>query len=324
MFQKQPFFVWIGLGLFLMASQVRAAEPVRIAKWKDDKPAAFMLLFDDSMTSHVKYVVPELLKRKMIGTFYVNPGGGGWAVQRKAWEKDLPAAGMVYANHTLTHKGVRDVAQAHEEIGQCNDAIHRVMGHRKPTLVSFGTPGVAAGAWNLTPQQQAEVLKKHQLIQRPDVNGRFAAIHLKTTADMIAIVDGALKKGSLDFVAFHGVGGEWLKIELPAFIELIDHLAAQRNKLWITDPISAHQYETQLATAKVVVIRRDAKQVDLKLTTDADVELYDQPMTLVVQVPTAWKSCTAVQGSNRQRLKPEKGVVLVDAVPDGTPIEIKP
>ena len=57
--------------LILCASAWSADGPgaTRVAKWKDDKQAAFILMFDDSCQSHVKNAIPELVKRKMVGTF---------------------------------------------------------------------------------------------------------------------------------------------------------------------------------------------------------------------------------------------------------------
>ena len=40
----------------------------RIAKWKDDKQAAFMLMFDDSCATHVKNAIPA--------THAAGPGSG--------------------------------------------------------------------------------------------------------------------------------------------------------------------------------------------------------------------------------------------------------
>ncbi len=65
--------------LLLTAGPASAADepgPTRIARWKDDKACAFILMFDDSMPSHVKHVVPELTERGPTGTFYVNQGTG--------------------------------------------------------------------------------------------------------------------------------------------------------------------------------------------------------------------------------------------------------
>ena len=89
-------------------------------------------MFDDSMPSHVKNVVPELKKRGLGATFYVNPGKGEWAAFKTAWEKDIPATpGMEYGNHTHTHQGIVSMENGEQEIARCNDAIAKVFPDRK-------------------------------------------------------------------------------------------------------------------------------------------------------------------------------------------------
>src|SRR4051812_10994194 len=113
-FHLTPFWLIVFAGCLCLGSHTLGEEKAddigkaRIARWKDDKKAAFLLMFDDSIPSHIKVVYPELQKRGFIGTFFVNPGRGEWQPFRDQWEKELPAAGMVYANHTMTHQGVRD------------------------------------------------------------------------------------------------------------------------------------------------------------------------------------------------------------------------
>src|SRR3954463_7310943 len=150
--------------MFLSSFMLHAADTngsTRIAKWKDDKKAAFMLFFDDSMPSHVKNVVPELKARGLTATFYVNPGKGEWQLFKEKWEKEIPAAGMEYGNHTFTHKGVKDMADAEQEFGKCNEVILGIHPDRKsPRLISFGIPGVAKGAWNISDAQMKELYQK--------------------------------------------------------------------------------------------------------------------------------------------------------------------
>jgi hypothetical protein len=86
-----------------------------ILKWKDGRRAVFMLEFDDSCESHVKFVIPELKKRNMVGTFYVNPGNGPFKKYLQAWEKEIPGMGMEYGNHTFTHVGALSVAEWDQE-----------------------------------------------------------------------------------------------------------------------------------------------------------------------------------------------------------------
>ena len=50
-----------------------AVTDSQVANWKDNKTAAFLLMFDDGLNSAYQVAKPELLKRNMIATFYVNP-----------------------------------------------------------------------------------------------------------------------------------------------------------------------------------------------------------------------------------------------------------
>lgn len=298
-----------------------AEESVRIAKWKDDKKAAFALMFDDSMTVHIKNVLPELKKRNLVGTFYVNPGSGQFKAYKGAWEKDIPAAGGVLANHTFTHKGAKTPENLEEEITQANDVIRAI--DPKATLISFGIPGVKQGDWAVTKEQLADALKKHKLLLRPETGGHWGQINHKTGPALIAHIDKGLASGSFEFCAFHGVGGEWLSIDLPPFIELLDALVAKREQLWITDTISAQKYETERATAKVGVEKKGA-ELHISVKCDADAALYNQPLTVVAKVPADWKKCQAIQGASKTEVTVTNGQAMFDVLPNGEAVVLKP
>ena len=316
----------IAVALTLFVSSAFAEQPgaTRVAKWKDDKKAALMLMFDDSAPTHVKLVFPELKARNMIATFYVNPGSGGWAGFKNAWEKEIPAAGMEYGNHTMTHKGARDVPNAEEEIGKCNDVIMQLFTGTKPRLISYGQPGVAKGAWNITDAQLKEILVKDHLIHRPSVDGRFAFIHLKTVDAMVHIMDSAIEKGTAECVLFHGVGGDWLTFPLAGFKEFLDKIVENREKLWITTHIAEHKYETERDSAEATVQESSAKQIRIELKCKADPQLYDAPLTLVTQVPPAWKKCEVAQGTKKTTVTAADGAIKYDALPGGETISIHP
>src|SRR3954470_19259896 len=73
-----------------------AAGETRVARWQDDKAACFLLMFDDSWPSAWQVAVPELVKRGMIGTFYICPGKGEYKKFAKKWEEEVWKQGMVY------------------------------------------------------------------------------------------------------------------------------------------------------------------------------------------------------------------------------------
>ncbi|MCY3017896.1 MAG: polysaccharide deacetylase family protein [Planctomycetota bacterium] len=303
------------------AADAAAPGATRIAQWKDDKKAAFLLMFDDNMPSHVKNVIPELKKRNFTGTFYVNPGKKPfWTA---VWEKDIPAAGVVLANHTMHHTGAKDLAGLEEEIKLCSEAINKVTPNcKEPRLLSFGTPGVNKDMWQFSKEQINALLAKYNLIDRGPFLG--AVIHYKTGKEMAAVVDKAIAAGSAGYIVFHGVGGEWISIPLPDFIELLDHLVATQDQVWVTDHSSAHKYATERAGAEARVVEANDKQIKLSLTSKADAQLYDLPLTLVTQVPAGWQKCQVVQGTKKTVVTATNGAVKFEALPGAEPITLQP
>lgn len=306
------------LSAVVLATQAAFAD-TRVARWQDDKQAAFMLMFDDSMPSHIKNAIPELKKRGFAGTFYVNPGSGLWGASREKWEKEFPATdGIVYGNHTWTHKGARSVEQADEEIRQSNGLIYRLFPGPQPRLISYGQPGVKKEDWTITKDELAKLLTKYNLIERPPFHG--AAIHYKTADDMRRVVDKALTSGGVEYVVFHGVGGEWISAPLDVFNALLDALTTNRDKIWVADHISAHKYQTERDTAEVKTLATADRQIRLALTCKADPKFYDLPLTLVAQVP--WKRCQVTQGTTKTTVAAVNGTVRFRALPNGVPITL--
>lgn len=310
----------LSLTLHAAAEQVGAT---RVAKWKDDKQAAFMLMFDDSCMTHVKNAIPELVKRRMVGTFYLNPGSGHYAALKNEWEKTIPPLGMEYANHTFTHKGAKDAANLDEELVKCNDAIARVLGQRPP-LISFGRPGVAPGAWAVTDQELKDALARHHLVMRPNVDGRFAEINLKTADALFAVAEKAIASGGADCVIFHGVGGDWLSAPMPVYTAFLDRLVAVQDKLWIAGHIAVHSYQIERDGAQVKVEQAGATGIRVVLTTTADVTLHRQPLTLVTRVPEDWQRCRVLQGGTTVTVPVTTGAAMYAAVPDGSAITLRP
>lgn len=308
-----------------LASTIAAADgDTRIAKWRDDKAAAFVLMFDDGCVSHVKNVIPELTRRGLTGTFYINPGAGQYAANKTVWEKDAPAAGFELANHTMTHKGGATTADIVKEITSCNDVIRAATpGKPWPRLVSWGQPGgIKKEAWPISADELKAALKDNHLVPRPDFGGRGATIAFKSGPEYVAHLDKAIKAGSMECIIFHGVGGDWLAATMPQFIELLDGIEARKDKLWVTGHIPAYQYATERDAATVKVGEKTAKKLTLTLSCSADPAFYDQPLTLVTSVPAAWTACTVTQGKSVSEVAAKSGSLMFNAVPGSEPIVI--
>lgn len=304
-----------------------AASPgdARIAKWKDDRTAAFLLMFDDSWPSHFQVAAPELAKRGMIATFYINPGKGEYQKFAKEWEQNLWRQGMVYGNHTMTHKGVHDMDEAEKEIGGCARVIRGIMKWPETKLVSYGQPGVGPNDWKIDAAQLDGLLKKHHLISRPDFAGHGAVYHLKTCAEILALADKAIATTGMNYVVFHGVERivpDWKYQDFWAFkqsefLPLLDALKerSERGDLWITDHISQHQYATERDAATVRTLEATPQRIRLELTCTADPVAYDLPLTVVVSVPAGWKDVVVEQGGQRRTVLAQNGSIRFDAKP---------
>jgi peptidoglycan/xylan/chitin deacetylase (PgdA/CDA1 family) len=304
-----------------------------VARWKDDRTAVFLLMFDDGWPSHWQVAAPELVKRSMTATFYVCPGKGEYQKFARQWEEVLWKQGLVYGNHTLTHQGVKDLENADWEIGECARIIRKVTSVEERRLVSFAQPGVGPNDWNISPAQLSDLLKKHHLINRPTFVDHGAVYHLNTAAEMLALADQAIANKGMEYLVIHGVERitpdwgyqDFWPLKQTVFLEVLDGLRQRRDKgeLWITDHISMHQYETQRNAAEVRLQETDDHGFRLELKCRADPQLYDLPLTLVTRVGTDWKRATVTQGDKTTVVAVQNGTIRFDAVPGGTPIRVE-
>lgn len=303
-----------------------AAENVgttHVARWHDDRSAALVLMFDDSTPSQAANVLPALRERGLTGTFYINPGTGHYRARREAWERDAPASGMELGNHTMTHKGAQDIAQARTEIAASNELIHSVTPDLPwPRLITWARPGGVP--WNISAEENDALLAEHHLITRPGFSGRGAGVAFKTTADMVRHVDQAIANGAMECIIFHGVGGDWLEVATPVFTGLLDALVERRDRVWVTGHIPAHQYALQRDAATVSMHEQDAERIVLSLACAADPQFYDHSLTLVTLVPNAWRACVVEQGDRRIEVPVMDGSVRYTALPGADLITLTP
>jgi len=292
----------------------------QVLKWKDGKKAAFIMGFDDSAPSQLKNAIPELEKRKMVGTFYLVTGNRVWEATKAKWEAAAKSPYVVVANHTFTHKGATSAEELAVEIEKCNEVLYALHPEKKrPYLLSFAKPGGVP--WTVTNEEVQVVLQKNNLVNRPPFKG--PPITAKNVDEVLAVVDQALAKGDMGYHIFHGVGGDWLATPMGWFVPLLDKLEKHRDELWITDMLSWSKYVKERETAEVKIIEPGPKQIRLALTAKADPVLFDEPLTLSTKVPADWKKSRVAQGNKAAGVPVVNGSVQYDAVPGGAEIAIQ-
>ncbi len=293
----------------------------QVLKWKDGKKACFLLGFDDSAPSQLRNVVPELQKRKIVGTFYLVTGNGVWAGTKAKWEEAAKSPYIVVANHTFTHKGVNNAEELEPELAKCNEVLYALQPERKqPYLMAWGKPGGVP--WIVAKDDQAAALEKHHLIDRPPFAG--PPINYKTSEETLASVDKALAKGEMGYLVFHGVGGDWLVTPMEWFTALLDKLEQHRDEIWITDCASWKKYTSERDTAEVKVVESGSNRIRVALSTKTDPILYNEPLTLSTKVPANWKNCTVTQGQAKASAMVQDGVARYSAIPGAGEIILQP
>ena len=306
----------------IVPEQVKSVDGTDLLKWKDGKRAAFYLAFDDACPTDLTNVIPELQKRKIVGTFYV-PSGGGLFADQKKWAEVAKSPYVVLANHTFMHKGAPTLEAFEDEVTKAREAINKRVPDLKPDrLMAYGKPGGVPWGEGVTDAAMKPILAKHNLIDRQPFWG--AGIHVKTNADMEKLVDAAIAKGEVGHLDFHGVGGDWLACTMEFFNATLDKLEKHRDELWVTDTVSAHKYAVERKGAELKVIEKGDKQIKVSLTTTADPVLYDAPLTLSTKVPADWKSVLVTQGETKATVEVKNGTAMYDAMPGKAEIVLIP
>ncbi len=109
-----------------------------------------------------------------------------------------------------------------------------------------------------------------------------------------------------------GVGGVQLS-ELETFL---DNVKAHQDELWVAGAIELYKYtqEAQRSTIRMHQSCSDRIYFDLVSSLGA---LYDEPLSLIVNVPDNWSTCKAMQGARTLSCHINADhTVLIDAVPN--------
>jgi peptidoglycan/xylan/chitin deacetylase (PgdA/CDA1 family) len=303
----------------------------RIAYWKDDKAAAFSLNFDDSMPSHVDNAIPLLKERGLTGTFFVNPGKSRHQDNEEFWQ-NLLNEGQEMAPHTMNHDGASSYDEAVYEIGESAKYVWDVYGvpHYSELHAYASGGGVTWSA--LSREERLEIDDSFLMINRYHFDISTPHWHSDrlprslggntSASSLISFFDSEVAQGKWEAILFHGVGGGWISIDLDEFISFVDYLETKKNSVWIGPWINVYKYDMERFSAQVEVLKSTSNIIKLRLSSDVvasgcvtnDVNLYNEPLTLITQVP--WTNVIVTQGSSSKSYTAINGVVMYDAFPN--------
>jgi len=283
-----------------------------IAKWKENKKGAFTLRFDDSMLSHRDHTIPNLIKRGLVATFYINPGTERYGYGINTWESLASRAGIELCPHSMNHTGAADFEEADYEIGEAFRTVWKLNPPDKSKMYPFSRGG--GTTW---PSGYREAVQnKYPVADYQDEGISYQGSDDRN--ELINFAKKAMNDNAWHTVLTHGTGPnlEWLGFEVSNFEALLDYLASVKDRLWIGNVGDIYKYIMERKSAKISVIENNSEVIRLNLTSDIDAELYDYPLTLITEVPSGWEYCHISQGKLQNIYPVKSGKVMYEALPN--------
>ena len=329
------------LGSFA-AMPASAIDSPRIARWYHSYAGAISLRFDDQLESHINTAIPLLNHYGFRATFMVNPGLQRYRDHQNFWEQQVPAMGHRLGNHTLHHRGARNIEEADYEIGETSRVIWGAY-PRESKLLDFASGGGWGGlkwggkVWHDADPAYRQLMEKYHLIDLFD--GKHPYISVRTdlrTDDLCSRLDRTADEQRHQAFAFHNIGqpsvlerikalfrGYGLTISREFFSEFLQCLAERRDRLWIAPLIDILKYEEEARGATIRVLKSTRRSCILALAVRTDPALYDHKLTVILPIEQGMAVRSVTQNNEKghvyQRIP---GEFLVDLKPVNSTITV--
>ena len=224
-------------------------------KWPEGKKAAVILTYDDNLKSHHEVVMPQLEKKGFRGTFFLY-GYPMKAEDIQQW-RDVSKRGHELGNHSLFHQCATEVTGAPlcrslkcytvkeilAEVRIMKSLLYAIDGKEQYAYAyPCGHSETADGDYSI-PMMEAGLANYGRGAGIVGIVSDFQSLNLarvptiSTRAgwrgeELISYVQDALDKNGMVVFIFHGVGGDYMKVEAEAHQELVDFLA-NHSEIWV-------------------------------------------------------------------------------------------
>ena len=235
-----------------------------VSAWPGRRRGAVSLSFDDGLPMQLTRGVPLLEERGLRGTFYLGPGGEDYAERLTPWTTAFEA-GHEVGNHSIGHTCSRNfwserapgpVGLEHlslEEMEADLTEAERRLQELFPTdSRSFAYPCYQTDVGEGVTRQSYVPLVARLFIAGRGVGeygffnhpynvdlhhlGAIAAERMPGT-EMVGLVERNVRHRNWAIFAFHSLDGGRLGVNEFDFIELLDHLQENADRIW-TAPVA--------------------------------------------------------------------------------------
>ena len=278
----------------------------RICRWLGGKQAALSFRFDDSHPTHVENAAPILNDYGFAGTFMVNPGRENHQNFRDAWEGSIIQQGHELANHTFIHRGAETDQEAEAEVGKTSEYIWRVQPDRG-RLLAFARGG--GTVW--TQRKSIEYLLKRYPLFRCGNSMSCSEVYEHFSVDRFKErLDRTIEEGKWLQTHFHCIGPGYLNISVATFRQLLDYARDRGTEVWQAGMAEIYKYQEERDGSMLMAHADGDDTLALRLVCTTVAELYNQPLTLEVDLPPQVDKATVLDAAGKAvESRVEEGVV---------------
>lgn len=300
------------------------ASGIRVARFKADREAALSFTLDDGWEDQATIAAPLFDRYGFHVTFFLVSGviplddreKGTHQYGQISWGRwrQIAQAGHEIGNHTLHHRGLTklDDAAARAEIEGGRQRIIEKIG---VAPVSFAYPG------NGRDDRVRKLVYAQHAVAREFENGYGGKGF--TTEKANGLVAAALKQQRWMVAMLHAITNGYAAFPNAGILEEhLKYIQPLQDRLWVDTFGNVGRYVKERDAAQLVA-QRGATSATITLTTGLDANLFNVPLTVVIEhVQAASASATRAGVAAILPVTIEADRLLVEMVPGAAPVTV--
>lgn len=303
-----------------------ALPTARIAHFAGDRAAAISYTFDDNLRDQYTLAVPMLNEVGFKATFFVIPGETAETAeeaekrkfQKRAWGsiswpelKEMASQGHEIASHTWSHPNLQKLSPAEmdAQFSKACEAIKSRIG-KPPLTLAF--PFNASN-----PEVEAAALKYHLAYRAT----QFGIGEKSTVESLNAWADKQVQEKQWGIVMIHGIATGYAALSDAEILRThLKYVKGREDDIRVDTFANVARYQKERDAAKLRISGRTGNVICV-LSSTLDSQLYDVPLTLVIEAKGA-SSAYAEREGKPLPVRVENGSIYVEAAPGVLPITV--
>lgn len=293
---------------------------VRIAKYKDDKICAISYTFDDGLKEHYTLVAPEMNKRGLKGTFWIN----GTKVNeddkhpvdttRVSWSelREMVAAGHEISNHGWAHKKLTKLTLENVE-----SEI------RKNDSIILEKIGVVSRTFCFPYNSHNDTIRRMASKGRVGIRTKQISVGGKSTPEKLERwVEKLIETSDWGIGMTHGITYGYDAFKDSSILwEHLDKVCDKQEQVWVGTFHDVAAYSVERENLRITT-KRKGRRIIITPELPLDADLFTEPLTMVIESEKPIDKVKIKQGRKTLSVKRLSDKVLFDFDPNGRSIVI--